>query len=49
VLMMIALPVAPTAGAVTLKLRDDGKAAVLDSTGRCILAWGSAPRMPMGC
>jgi hypothetical protein len=48
VLLTIALPVVPTT-VVTLKLRDDGKAAVIDSAGTCIMAWGIVPKMPMGC
>ncbi|KAF6258873.1 CAP domain-containing protein [Scenedesmus sp. NREL 46B-D3] len=47
-LLMLALPV-PPAGAVSLKLRDDGKAAVLDSAGRCVAAWGHVPGKPIGC
>uniref|UniRef100_A0A383WF23 SCP domain-containing protein n=1 Tax=Tetradesmus obliquus TaxID=3088 RepID=A0A383WF23_TETOB len=47
-LSMIALP-GPPSGSVSLQLRNDGKAAVMDAAGRCIIAWGSGPGMPAGC
>jgi hypothetical protein len=47
-LSMIALPEIPT-GTVSLKLRNDGKAAVVDAAGKCIVAWGSGPGMQPGC
>jgi hypothetical protein len=48
VLSTVAVPTTSNS-ALTFKLRDDGKAAVIDAAGKCIMAWGTVPKMPMGC
>jgi hypothetical protein len=47
-MMILAVPGEPQ-GTLMLKLRDDGKAAVIDENDNCMVAWGTGPGLPPGC
>jgi hypothetical protein len=49
VMMMVAVPQPRSPGAITLKLRDDGKAIIADSAGNCLAAWGYEVGIQAGC
>jgi hypothetical protein len=49
VLLMIVVPEPRPGGPVTLRLRDDGKAVISDSSGNCLASWGYGINIIAGC
>jgi hypothetical protein len=47
--LLLFAPAGTSSKNYTLKLRDDGKAALQDGEGKCIVAWDTGPGIPAGC